>query len=109
MLKIYMKSGDQRPVVEAAVVDGNGDPIDMTGASAKFSLWELEATTPTIADAAATIPNPTGGLVQYIWQSGDTDNDGLFVGEFKVIFADGTELTVPSRGFIEIEIQKSLS
>ena len=113
MRKIYIKRchAKARPVVEAYVQDGNGKAVDLSGndTSVTFSMWQIESATPKLDAVAAVIANPQIGLVQYAWQAGDVDTAGLFVGEFKVTFDDATELIVPSKGFIEIEIQESLA
>lgn len=51
-----------------------------------------------------TVVSNTGGVVQYDWQTGDTNRIGGFLGEFELNFPDGSVLSIPNADYIEIEI-----
>jgi len=51
----------------------------------------------------------TGGTIQYVFKQEDTDEAGKFKGEFKLQSIDGSIMSVPSIGFINIEIYPDIS
>lgn len=109
-MTIHMKEGDERPPVEAQLLDANGDAIDLSGSSVQEVrfLMEDDSTNETIVDAPAVIDNASTGEVVYRWQDGDTDTPGKFESEFRVVFSSDNELTVPTRGFIDVYIERSI-
>jgi hypothetical protein len=51
----------------------------------------------------------SGGTIQYNWQSGDTDESGVYQGEFELNYADGSRMSIPPIGGIRVEIIKDLN
>lgn len=109
-MTIRMKEGDERPPVEAQLLDANGDPIDLSGSSVSEVRFLMEDgdTNQTIVDSTAEIDNATNGDVVYRWNDGDTDTPGHFESEFRVVFSSNNELTVPTQGFIDVYIERSI-
>lgn len=108
MNKIYLKSGDRRPVPSVTISEHTGAPVDLSAATVMFVMYPLDGTTATV-NSTATIADPLAGTCYYDWGVGETDTPGTYVSEFQVTWNDGRQLTVPSRGFIEVEIAESLS
>ena len=79
----YVKKGDRLPILQATLVDGNGNAVNLTGATVTFSMAN-SAGTLVITDGSCTIVSATGGVVSYAWGSSDTTTAGTFTGEFEV-------------------------
>jgi uncharacterized cupredoxin-like copper-binding protein len=104
----YMVKGDLLPCPQATLVKKSDSTVqDLTGCSVRF---HMKNRTETIIDAAATIVgDEKDGIVQYVWQSGDTDfdedGDVECEAEFEVTFSsNGKTMTFPARGFDRIRI-----
>jgi len=109
--EIVMKKGDNLPIreLELQEKDSNGDrvPIDLTGSSIKFYVYDNQTGQLLIDEGNVTITDSVNGLIEYEWQTGDTQETGVHKGEFVVTYADG-ELTVPNDGFIPVKIVEDL-
>ncbi len=51
----------------------------------------------------------SGGTIQYSWQDGDTDTEGIYYGEFQIKFSSGKRLSVPTQNGIKIEVLKDIN
>lgn len=102
-----IKTGDRAPNITATCKDGSGNVVDLTGATARFVMINNETGVVKVA-AAATISNPTGGVVTYAWEATDTDTAGLYDGEFEVTFSGGIVQTFPNDRQIVILITPDL-
>jgi hypothetical protein len=60
-------------------------------------------------DAAMTITSTSGGVVQYDWQTGDTDTVGSYSVEFEVTYSDSTIETFPNNQNLTISVVRELS
>ncbi len=104
-----MKVGDTGSPLSASLRTRSDDqPIDLTGASVKFKMVEVndDDTITTLVDASADIETPeTAGLVTYNWATGNTDTAGNHKATFVVTFASGKIETFPPDDYIEINIQ----
>lgn len=82
--------------------------MDLTGASVQFQ-WRRRGAA-TALSRAATVVTATGTpTVQHNWVAGDTDTAGLYEGEFRVTYADGSIETFPNSGFIDLRISEDVS
>jgi hypothetical protein len=106
MADFHLKAGDLLPALTAALKDGNGSPIDLTGATVTFRMRKRGATALTV-DAAASVVSAAAGTVRYDWLSGDTDTHGLYDAEFRCELTGGRE-TVPNDRYITVRIQSVL-
>ena len=89
----YLDRGDTAAPIAQTLLDGNNNAVVLTGASVKFHMEDSAGN--VVVDAAATIPNPTGGGVQYAWQAADVANAGTFYARWIVTFAGGTIESFP--------------
>lgn len=106
MADFHLKAGDLLPAITAALKDGDGNAIDLTGATVTFRMRKRGATALTI-DAAASVVSAAAGAVRYDWLAGDTDTHGVYDAEFRCELVDGRQ-TVPNDRYITVRIQSAL-
>lgn len=88
--------GDTTPFEYQLKWDDN-TPIDLTTATTvKITLRAYEATTNKVNDAACVVTDTLNGKVMYNWTSGDVDTAGMYKYKYKITYASGKILTVPS-------------
>lgn len=111
MADFSIKQNDLLPILEAILQDVNGTPVDLSTASGVvFHLREEGDATLKITSGAVTIDaTPTTGKVTYEWVNGDTDVNGLFLGEFEVTWPGPKKQTFPSVGYVSVAIIDDLS
>ncbi len=109
--EIVLKKGDTVPVRELELQEENSDgdrvPIDLTGSSVEFFVYDNQNGDLLIDEGTVNIVDSVNGLIEYEWEDGDTQRTGVHKGEFVVKYADG-ELTVPNDGFIPVKITEDL-
>jgi len=87
----------------------NGSPADITGNfGVKFTMKQ-GASAPKINKAAMDVIDEATGVVEYRWQSGDTDTSGTFNVEVEVDWGAGVTETFPSKGYFTITINDDLA
>lgn len=102
-----IKQGDTSPALEVVLRDGDGIPVDLTGASVTLRMNRRNAD--HSITGAPSIPDPGGGRVVYEWQPGDTDTPGLYAAEFYIEFPDGSDETFPNNTYLTVYIPRKLS
>ena len=107
-----IKRNDTLPLLQISV-KGKGNlnqktPYDLTDTTITFSMKD-NCNNLKVYEQSATTICASGGTMQYIWQSGDTDEAGKFLGEFKITNASGKILSVPQQGGIPIEIYANIN
>ena len=102
-----IKQNDTSPSLQAILKDASGTAISLTGASVRFHMKALDGTVKV--DAAMTITDTSGGVVQYDWQTGDTDTVGSYSVEFEVTYGDSTIETFPNNQNLTISVVRELS
>lgn len=100
----YVKAGDISPALRTNLLDGFGDRVNLTNATARFHMRELKTKT-TVLDALATVADDRLGVVQYNWKPGETSTPGIYQAEFEITYPDGSQETFPSDGYIDVEIK----
>lgn len=112
-LHFALKRNDTLPSLLLNIFDrgclGQTREFDMTGATGVTFTMVDSSGNYKVAKKDGIIVSSTGNTVQYDWASEDTDESGLFKGEFQINYADGGRLTVPQVGFITIEIFKDIT
>ena len=99
------------PVRIKIISDNTGDPVDLSGAAARFMLYQTDddGLQVELVNELATIELPaTEGVLRYDWATGDTDITGQHRGSFEVVFAAGNKETYPRKGYLEINIEPDL-
>ncbi len=93
MLTVFrMNTGDLQPILQASLLNPDSTAPNLTGATVVFTLSQRGV---TLFSKSASIVNPTGGLVQYVWQPGDTNFHGSCKGIFTVTFPSSLVQTFP--------------
>ena len=92
------------PALEVFLKDAYGAPVNVTGATVKFSMRVKPAGTVKVSAAAATIVTAGGGRVKYAWAAVDTDTADEYEGEFQVTYANGGIQTFPNDSHISITV-----
>lgn len=103
MNEIEIKQGNMVPAFEAQLFGpppGN-EPINLQGAMVEFCFGRGHGGPCEIVDAA-------NGRVRYEWQEGDTDDPGMWNGEFVVTFVSGHTQRVPSGGYVAVRITRAV-
>lgn len=103
MATFTIKQNDTSPAIQTQLLDGNGDPVNITGASVTFHMRTAPAGATKI-DASATIVTALTGTVNYTWTGTDTDTPGTYEAEFEVIYADSSVETFPNSGYITVTV-----
>ncbi len=105
-----IKAGDSFPPITGQLLDARNRPIAVNpGDSVRF---RMKSQVPGLADSVAfdgsTDDGPLG-KVRYDWQPGDTDTPGLFDAEFVIEREGGGTLTIPTEGYITVEVEPNAS
>ena len=110
-----IKRKDTRPRYVVPLVDNFEEvgeaPIDLTTLEKVFFIMRTkgeEGGEPEIKEEAEVLGDPKDGVVQYTWQTGDTDTTGNFNVEFELQWEDGGIETVPNESFFEVVVVADL-
>lgn len=119
---IYTTVGSIGRAWAVQMLDGDGNAVDLTGATiATFSMTPRGGGTRKVAAAAAEVADgsytladgsvraftPTDGVLIYQPVAGDVDTAGAFVGQFSYQLAAGPVVD-PGAGYIDIHIQSAV-
>lgn len=102
-MAFYVKQNDTSPAMLATLQDGDGNAINIQGASVRFHMRQI-GRSDIVVDAPAVIVTPIEGLVRYDWGAADTDTVGSYQAEFEVTYNDASIETFPNDGYIRVEI-----
>lgn len=106
MADFVIKQNDTRPVLIATLTDGDGDAVNLTGATCRF---HLRLGTTVLVDAAADVIDAAGGQVRYVWQEGDTASVGACDAEIEVTYADAGVETFPNSSHWSLLISSEIA
>ena len=95
----YVKQGSTSPSITSTLLDPDGDPVDLTGASVTFRMVGPD----TITGAADIDADPTTGRVSYDWQPGDLDQWGGYAVEWVVVDNGNTDV-FPGPGYDWVDV-----
>jgi len=111
----YSSSNDETTInVEEDVTDSTADgeisfkpriPVDLSGASVKFYVYDTGKDNLIIDGSNVTIENTSLGKIRYKFVSGDVEETGVFPGEFVATYSDG-DLTFPNTGYLKVVINE---
>jgi hypothetical protein len=107
-----IKRNDTLPTIQVSISTkgnlGQKTGFDLIGVTAVTFTMVDDCSNSKIYNQPAQIVCPSGGTIQYNWQDGDTDTEGIFFGEFELKYATGQRLSIPTQEGIKIEILKDL-
>lgn len=98
-MEFNIKRGDTSPAIRFGLLPSD---LTLTGASVRFQMRPIGGQ--TVIDEPASIVTPSPPVVQYDWQSGDTDITGSYQAEFRVEYSDGAIETFPNLRFITVNV-----
>ncbi len=105
-MPFLIRQGDTQPVLQA-VLRLNGEPYDLSDAASVTFRYRLASAT-SVTSRTCTVVNPTAGVVEYAWQTGDLISAGAYVGEWRVTTGDGGRLTFPNDGLYPFTVSSAL-
>ena len=103
-----IKRNDTLPVLQLNIVArgslGQKMDYNLSGVSSiTFSMADNCDNLKVHQQSAQTVCS-SEGIIQYVWQDGDTDTSGTYQGEFELTYATGQRMSLPQMGSIKIEI-----
>lgn len=111
--RFFIKQNNTLPTLEVSLVDrgclGNKIPFDLSAVTACTFTMTNNCGEMKIINKEANVLSSSGGTISYNWSSEDTNESGMFYGEFKLSFSGGSLMSIPQIGNIIIEIGKSLN
>jgi len=102
-----IKQNDTSPSLQATLKDASQTAVNLTGATVMFHMKSVDGTVKV--DEEMTITNAEDGVVQYDWQTGDTDTVGTYYVEFEVTYSDLSVETFPNNGNKVVTVVKELN
>lgn len=101
-----IKQNDTSPAIVATLKDSSANTVNLIGATVRFHMKHENGR--DAVDGLATVTDDENGIVQYSWQPGDTQYEGVHFAEFEVTYEDESIETFPNNGFIKIKIIREL-
>jgi hypothetical protein len=98
-IQFSIKRGDMLPSIRMAFFP---ETISLDGASVLFKMRRIRGE--VLIDRAATIITNTPPVVQYDWQTSDTQESGKFEAEWEVTYPGGLVETFPKDSYLIINI-----
>ncbi len=83
-----------------------GTPINLSGSTVTL-VW-YNPRTETTSRKSATINVAASGSVSYQLTSSDLETAGSYILEWEVEFADGTQVSIPTEGYLKLNIEEDL-
>ena len=108
-----IKRNDTAPALIATVYDkgclGGWNRFSLSSVTRiDFSMIDDCGALMISSQSAQTI-SATSGIIQYSWKEGDTAIAGSYTGEFELFFGDGTKMSLPREGGINIRIAEDIN
>lgn len=101
-----IKQFNTLPSLEATLLNPNGQPVDLTGATITFSMRSRDNEAVVITGNALILDAATGKVV-YQWAPTNTQLAGAFIGEFDVVYSGGAKESFPNSDYIQINVVRS--
>lgn len=102
------KRNDTYPPLETTLTDADGLAVNLAGSTVAFIMRSTGDSSVKVQSAMAFVTDGTDGKVEYEWQAADTDEAGLFLAEYQVIYGSGEKQTFPTVGYDKVLIYGDL-
>jgi len=86
-MSIKIVQNDTKPYLEFEITQ-EGAPVDLTGCAVKFYMKNADTGAVKINGVACSITDAANGKCRYVWNAGDTNTIGTYLGEVEVTFPD---------------------
>ena len=101
------------PSLEICIIDrtclGSRIPFNLNGVTACTFTMTTDCGDMKIMAKPAQIVSYSGGTIAYNWDEEDTNQSGVFYGEFQLLFSSGAKMSIPQIGNISIEIGENVN
>ena len=100
-----IKQNDTKPSLRVQLLDSDGLPASVKGASVVFSMRVQPAVATMVDRASVTVNDASAGDIQYDWTAANTNTADVYEGEFQVTYADSSIQTFPNDSYLLIDIK----
>ena len=111
--KFFIKRNDTLPSLGVLIIDraclGNRVPFNLSGVTACTFTMTTDCGDIKIMAKPAQIISYSGGTIAYNWEEEDTNEEGIYNGEFQLLFSSGARMSLPRIGNISINIGKDVN
>ncbi len=104
--RFYIVQGDTLPAIAATLLEEDGEPASLAGASVVFRMKHIEQ--PVRVVGSATVVETGAGKVRYDWKPGETAIAGLYLAEW-VVTLGGSVSTYPNNRYLLVQIRENLA
>ena len=101
-----IKEGDTFPPLRAYLQNADGSPIRIAGATVLFKVTDKNNN--IVINTPVNVVDEEHGYVRYDWNLGEPLSVGVYTAEFEITFQNGTIVSVPSDGYIIINVVKQV-
>ena len=102
-----IKQNDTSPALKVILKDAKKRPVNLIGSTVRFHMKSESGR--LIVNGLAELTDDENGIVTYFWKQGDTDIEGICLGEFEVTYEDKSIETFPNNSYIKIGIAAELA
>jgi hypothetical protein len=102
---VFYSENDTWPPLGAILIDGDKEPIDLTGASVTISIaysrhsYYYSPTAKIVSNAPCDVVDVLGGGIEWTPTVGDLTPPGTFLYTFEITHSSGAVQTVPANTY----------
>jgi hypothetical protein len=97
------KQFNTRNALKAKLLEANGTPVDLTGATVRFYM---QSSNGVVVNRAMQVGE--NGEVLFVFESDEVAQAGLFNAEIIVTYGDNRKEIYPNDGYIRVYIEESI-
>jgi len=94
MTRVEIVKGDKNLILQFQILDADGDPIDLSNATATLKFKNYEDGSVHVLEGS--IVDATNGKVQFNTGDKFENLEGEFKGEIELVFQSGQKITAPN-------------
>ncbi len=102
-----LKQGDCEPNLRLRLLNEDDEPMDLSG-------FQVEARVRSTVSGEKIVDEPIGlidarnGIVEYDWNTNDTQTAGIYEGEVTAVENQGCIMTFPNNGYFNIKVNERI-